>query len=458
METPCKTETPACHAPSSPRPAPWSRPAAQAQSSPFYLRASETLSYDSNLFRVPDKSVLNNAGIHARDGISSTELTVGIDQPYGRQRWLASAGISANVFKNNDQLNNTGYDLLLGLDWQALSRWAGDVRITSTQQLANFENYGAQFIVDTSKNLEQVNGISARARYGLVSLWSLEGTFAHRDVNFSDDLFREPRIPPGPGRLRRRLSAERPADARARRPLHRRAISARREHGSDKYKRDDIDLTANWKVERTVSLRCPHLGHAREPQPAGRARLPRRDGQPRLLNYRPTGKTTLDLRLSRDTGTRGNGAPPRLDPSATAAFLTDARLSDRLDAGVRWEATSKITVLGQASYSHDRYDEQFITGGGAIVTGDSGNTRNFKIGATYQVTRAWLLGCEAGRRSRSTPVFIGGVGYSYDADVASLHGPVDAAVSAGGDATPPSLLRSLHSRRPCAAATRCARG
>lgn len=392
--------------------------AAQAQSSPFYFRASETLSYDSNLFRVPDKSVLTNNNIHPRDGISSTELTVGIDQPYGRQRWLASAGISANVFKNNDQLNNTGYDLLLGLDWQALSRWAGDVRITSTQQLANFENYGAQFIVDTSKNLEQVNGISARARYGLVSLWSLEGTFAHRDVNFSDDLFRDreyrqDQVGFGVG--------YRPSDlltlglaARYTDGQYPHAVST----GPDKYKRDDIDLTANWKVSGLSAfdarISATHENHDL---------LDGRDfrGVTGSLgwNYRPTGKTTLDLRLSRDTGTRGNGAPPQLDPSATAAFLTDARLSDRLDAGVRWEATSKITVLGQASYSHDRYDEQFITGGGAIVTGDSGNTRNFKIGATYQVTRAWLLGCEAGRRSRSTPVFIGGVGYSYDADVAS---------------------------------------
>jgi outer membrane autotransporter barrel domain len=136
-------------------------------------------------------------------------------------------------------------------------------------------------------------------------------------------------------------------------------------------------------------------------------------------NYRPTGKTAFDLRLARDTGTRGNGAPTELDPSVTAAFLTDARLSDRVDAAVRWEATSKITLRGQAGYSHDRFDEQFITGGAAIASGDSGNTRNYLIGVAYQATRAWSLGCEAGRRSRSTPVFIGGVGYSYDADVAS---------------------------------------
>jgi hypothetical protein len=391
---------------------------AGAQTSPFYFRASETLSYDSNVFRVPDKSVLTNQGIHARDGISSTELTVGIDQPYGRQRWLASAGVSANVFKNNDQLNNTGYDLLLGLDWQALSRWAGDVRITSTQQLANFENYGARFIVDTSKNQEQVNALTARAQYGLVSLWSLQGSFAHRDVNFSDDLFadreyRQDQLGFG--------VAYRPSDlltlglaARYTDGQYPHATSS----GPDKYKRDDVDLTATWKASGLSTLdariTATHENHDL---------LDNRDfrGVTGSLgwNYRPTGKTSVDLRLSRDTGTRGNGAPAQLDPNATAAFLTDARLSDRIDAAVRWEATSKITLRAQAGYSHDRYDEQFVSTGATIVNGDSGNTRNYLVGVAYQVTRAWSLGCEAGRRSRSTPVFIGGVGYSYDADVAS---------------------------------------
>jgi hypothetical protein len=390
---------------------------AQAQSNPFYFRASETLSYDSNLFRVPDKALLP-AGIHGRDGISSTELTVGLDQPYGRQRWLASAGVNANVFKNNDQLNNTGYDLLLGLDWQALSRWAGDVRLTSSQQLASFENYGAQFVANTDKNMEQVNTLSARAQYGLVSLWSLEGTFVHRDVNFSNDSFtdreyRQDQLGFGvnyrPSDLLRLGAAVRHTDGQ-----YPHATTT----GPDKYKRDDVDLTATWKASGLSTLdgriSATHENHDL---------IDARDfsGVTGSLgwNYRPTGKTTVDLRLSRDTGTRGNGAPPALDPAATAAYLTDSRLSDRIDANVRWEATSKITLRGAAGYSNDRYDQQFIAPFGTIVTGDTGHTRNFLVGVSYQATRAWTLGCEAGRRSRSTPVFIGGVGYSYDAHVAS---------------------------------------
>ena len=384
---------------------------AQAQSSPFYFRASETLTYDSNVFRLPE-----SLG-ESRDGISSTNLTVGLDQPYGRQRWLASAGVTANVFKNQDQLNNTGYDLLLGLDWSALSRWSGDARIRSTQQLAKFENYGAQFSTDRAKNLERVNSANLRAQYGAAALWVLEGNLAHRDVNFSDSRFddreyRQDQIGLGaayqPSDLLRLGLAARYTDGR-----YPQATLA----GADTYKRDDIDLTANWKASGLSTLdariSATHENHS----------LDTRDFRGVTgsvgWNYRPTGKTAFDLRLARDTGTRGNGAPTELDPSVTAAFLTDARLSDRVDAAVRWEATSKITLRGQAGYSHDRFDEQFITGGAAIASGDSGNTRNYLIGVAYQATRAWSLGCEAGRRSRSTPVFIGGVGYSYDADVAS---------------------------------------
>ena len=386
--------------------------AAQAQSSPFYFRASETLTYDSNVFRVPDSQQ------RSRDGISSTELTVGIDQPYGRQRWLASAGLTANVYKNQDQLNNTGYDLLLGLDWSALSRWGGDVRIESTQQQANFESYGALTNVNRSKNLEQVNSLRARAQYGLVSLWSLEGTFAHRDVNFSDDQFtdretRQDQVGLGvnyqPSDLLRLGVAARYTDGRYPNGTTTQA---------DKYKRDDIDLTATWKASGLSTLDARITATHENHTPIDARDFRGVTGSIGWI-YRPTGKTTLDLRLARDTGTRGNGTPEQIDPSVTSSFLTDARLSDRIDAGVRWEATSKITVRGRASYSHDRFDEQFITSNAAIASGDTGNTRNYLVGVAYQVTRVWSLGCEAGRRSRSTPVFIGNVGYNYDADVAS---------------------------------------
>ena len=56
-----------------------------------------------------------------------------------------------------------------------------------------------------------------------------------------------------------------------------------------------------------------------------------------------------------------------------------------------------------------------MTGGG------TGNTRNYKIGVAYQATRAWSFGCDAGRRSRSTPLVINTVPYSYDADIVNCN-------------------------------------
>jgi hypothetical protein len=392
---------------------------AAAQSNPFYFRASETLTYDSNVFRVPESQG------RSRDGISSTNLTAGIDQPYGRQRWLASAGLTANVYKNQDLLNNTGYDLLLGLDWSALSRWSGDVRIESTQQLADFENYGAQFNVDRRKNLERDNTVNLRAQYGLAALWVLEGSLAHRDVNFSDNAFddreyRQDQVGFG--------AAYQPSDL-LRLGLAARYTDGRYPQGTgtgpDKFKRDDIDLTANWKASglSTIDARISATHENHTP-------LDQRDfrGVTGSIgwNYRPTGKTTIDVRLARDTGTRGNGVPVQIDPTVTASYLTDARLSNRIDAAVRWDATAKITVRARAAYSRDRFDDRFTTnvagqGGIARVNGDSGNTRNYLVGVSYQATRAWSFGCEAGHRARSTPVFIGTTAYNYDADIASCN-------------------------------------
>lgn len=392
---------------------------AQAQSNPFYFRASETLTYDSNVFRVPDGFTLG-PDAHRKDGISSTNLTVGIDQPYGRQRYLASAGVTANVFKNNDNLNNTGYDLLLGMDWSALSRWSGDLRVEATQQLADFENYGSLFTTTPAKNLERDNSASFRAQYGLAALWVLEGSLAYRDVNFSDSLFDDREYRQGQVGFG---AAYQPSDL-LRLGLAARHTDGRYPHasstGEDKFKRDDIDLTANWKASGLSTLdariSATHENHDL---------VDSRDfnGVTGSIgwNYRPTGKTTIDLRLSRDTGTRGNGVPVQIDPTSTASFLTDARLSDRIDAAVRWEATAKITVRGQASYSHDRFDEQFVNPQGGVTGGGTGNTRNYKIGVAYQATRAWSFGCDAGRRSRSTPLVINTVPYSYDADIVNCN-------------------------------------
>ncbi len=369
---------------------------AYAQSNPYILRASQEFTYDSNLFREAP------GGNIRRDGISTTSVGAGIDQHYGRQRYLADANVSYNVYKNNDQLNAVGYDLLLGMDWAAAQRLAGTIRLTSSQVSARFEDFeGAN-----QKNLVRSNAFAATARYGLVGTWSLEGAAGYRNVSYSDERFddRDLRLGYVSAGLRYR-----PHD------LLNLGMRLRYTDGSypdftntlaDDFNRRDLEFFVNWRVTGLSTIDGQiALTSEKHDDFSGRD-FDGTTGSIRWL-YQPTAKSRFTAGLSRDT--RNQGATGE----SLSQVSSDSRLSTRLFGDWRWDATAKVAVTLRGSYSRDRYDF-----GTADETG-KGNTRSYGIGLSYAATRAWTFGCEVTRLSRSADVDRPGVNYNYKANVAS---------------------------------------
>lgn len=390
----------------------------QAQSNPYILRASQSFTYDSNIFRAPP------GGRIRRDVISTTTLGAGIDQPYGRQRYLADAAVNANFYRNNNDYNNTGYNLLLGMDWEALRDWAGDIRLTSSRRLAQFEDFSQEDLAQSRQrdNRQRNDTLAFRARYGLFATWSLDGTAGYRRLSFSEPAF-APRnydvayISGG--------ASYRPSD------LVRLGALIRYSDGeypdtpvtdggvvrtvNNPFNRIDYELNANLRLTglSTIDGRIAFSKEEYDVTP-GRDF----DGATGSIAwiYQPTAKSRFDVRLARDTATRG-------DSDSDGRASSDTQLSTLVSASWRWAATAKISTTANLSYSRDRYDILAFRGTDlAVRTTDAGkgSTRSFGLAATYAYSRALSFDCGIRRLSRSADLnpTATTTNYNYKATVA----------------------------------------
>lgn len=392
---------------------------------PYYVRVSQTLNYDSNLFR--------EAQDEDSDVISSTALTGGFDQRIGRQRLFGSAGVSGNVYRDNDQLDGIGYNLLLGLGWEVGSRLSGNARVRASQNQASFADYGSFTSDRTSKNRERATVLDANAVYGR-GVVGLEVLANHTDISYSESDFssRDRKSdtlgaglrfrPGGPwtfGLTARFTDGEYPETI----DLETGATVA------DDYERRDIDLTVQYQATGR-SILSARISHTDEEHDLVTARD--FDGVTGSVNwfYAVTGKTSVTTSLSRNTGT-GDGsrllfgdpiAPsdplaPAPGQDGTVSFLTDSRRSDSLTVSVDWEATAKIDVNAGLRYSRDRYDTRFVDGA-EEDSNSTGHTRAFTLSANYAITRAWSLGCGLGYFSQDTNISSAFGSSGYDANTA----------------------------------------
>lgn len=410
--------------------------AAQAQLGPYFVRVSERISYDSNVFRVSDGE--------RRDAISLTSLTVGLDQPIGRQRLYASATANYTAYKNNDQLNSPGYNLLAGLNWEAASKLSGELRGNVYQSQASLADYGTTLQNFSGKNVERAAILDFSAQYGGASVLALQAVANHTDIRYSADAFAErerksnmaggglsyrPNIDWVIGTLLRFTKGEYP-----------RGVIVPGGFLSDEYDRRDADLTAAYTLSGITSF-SGRLTYTKEEheQVAGRD-FSGLTGE-LAWAYRPTGKLEFGASLARETGsgtesndplststgtaggtgttgstgtTGTTGTPSSALPGGqTSGYLNDARVTDSLRLRALWNATARIQVLGNVGYSRERYDTLFVAGTVGTVSTERGNTRSLALSARWAVTRVWSLECGAGREERSLD---SGLSTTYDYD------------------------------------------
>ncbi|KNZ30723.1 MAG: hypothetical protein AD742_20530 [Methylibium sp. NZG] len=374
---------------------------------PYSLGVNQAFGHDSNLFRT--------ATAPTPDKYSVTSLLAGIDQPIGRQRFFASGSVKATQYEDIDQLNNTGYAVNAGVDWQTIERLAGGLNLALNQSLARYGASAGQPSL-AKRNLETTQEFAARVQLGLVSVLALQGSLSHRRVGYSAAEFAasEYNQTGASVGLNYRPSGLLSLGAAVRhtRGEYPRLVLANGDAAT--FERNDLDLTATW-VASGLSTVNARVSFGRQTSDG----LTQRDftGTTGSISWAflPTGKLGFNTTLSRDTGAESSFA--NQGGSSISGGGDNSRLTTSLTLTAGYEATAKIRINATLRYSRrNLVDERFVNGVsvGAIEGVDS--LKTLSLGASYEPTRAWLLGCNAVRELRLAE---GGLSNNYAATTAN---------------------------------------
>ena len=97
------------------------------QGSPWYLGASLGHYYTNNVFR-------SNAA-ESSDRLTSLSLLAGVDTRLGRQRLHADGRFNDTRYQDNSRLDNRGYSLDTGLDWETAGNLSGTLDYTDRKSV-----------------------------------------------------------------------------------------------------------------------------------------------------------------------------------------------------------------------------------------------------------------------------------------------------------------------------------
>jgi len=378
----------------------WLAGAAAAQTSPWYIGASQTVTHESNLYRLTDSAAVP-AGVSKSDTLYSTALLAGLDLPVSRQRLYGTASLRASRFKDNDVLDNDGYSLRAGIDWATVNRLSGNVDLSANRSLARF-NSDTEIGLLTRKNIQDSQRLATTVRLGVVTQYTAEASLEHQRTDFSAVEYdsRENRRTTGTLGLRWRPGGSNLFGAGLRHTEGEYPRFGTLPGGgflADKYTRSGLDLIANVEVggasriDTRLTLGRTRYDVADQRDTSGVTGFV-------AWIWRPGAKLQLDTRVTRDIGQdsyfSGN---PFLDGAVdTSRTTTSLRL--RAD----YEATAKIRLNGGLSFSRRDLVRTLPPNAFLPVNarGDD-DTTELTLGATWEPTRSVVLGCDVGHEKRS---------------------------------------------------------
>jgi len=377
---------------------------ARAEDQPFSLSFSENYSHDSNVFRQPDK------GEVSADWISNTGLGLTLDKSYGRQEYRANVSAGHAQYRRNNQLNNNYYDANLGFASEIASDFKLSLNGDSAQSIATFDNGIGN---PNEKNPLHSTTLGGQLQYGLYGRMSLYGGFNHSsqrydiaNVNFPD----------------RRLNTSNIGAQYS--PGGNSSFGIGLRHGTggngyggssssldDKIKRNDLDFSAAWQItgfsvfNSRVSL--THEGHS-DPAVNDSKTVTWQIG----WNYTPTGKLSFNSFMIRDTSNGSTGGQTVFVPSLTVGTtvfgsnefvnspLINNSITNSIGTTANWQATSKIKVTTQLSFS--QIQSHFVDAADSTHN-RSANSHytSYGLSASYDVLRHLNVSCGAQKLSRS---------------------------------------------------------
>jgi hypothetical protein len=345
---------------------------ARAETSPYYIGASQRFTHNSNVF-------LNTDAQAKSDTISSTGVRLGIDQPISRQRLSASFSANANRYSSLSALNNTDYALDTRLDWETVDRLSGNVALSSRASLPT----DAAALSSGLRNLLTVNSASVQANLGGVTMWSFDAGAAVSRASYSEAVYARNNT--------NQLSIN--AGARVT-PASGLTLRAGLRHANVSYpnasndvRRNDLDFSAIVNPGG-ASVFNGRLSLTREHQSFADRSLSNWTGA-LGWNWKPTGRLSTNLSLSRDTS---NGSYDFTTGTINIGS-SNSTIATTLGLTTQWEVTSKIAMVGNLSHARRSLDNALTIGSGVLPSSASDSTNSLGLSVQYAVLRNVDLGC-----------------------------------------------------------------
>ncbi|MEY4909551.1 MAG: hypothetical protein RL260_3269 [Pseudomonadota bacterium] len=345
---------------------------ARAETSPYYIGVSQRFTHNSNVFLAPD-------AVAKSDMISSTGVRLGIDQPVSRQRVSASFSANANRYSSLSTLNNTDYTLDTRLDWETVDRLSGNVALSSRQSLPT----DAAALATGLRNLLSVNSASVQANLGQVTMWSFDAGAAVSRAHYSEAVYARNntnqmsinagvRVTPASGlTLRTGL----------------RHANVSYPNASNDVRRNDLDLSAIVSPGG-ASVFNGRVSLTREHQTLADRNVSSWTGA-LGWNWKPTGKLSTNLSLSRDTS---NGSYDFTTGTINIGS-SNSTIATTIGLTTQWEVTSKIAMSGNLSHARRSLDNSLTIGAGVLPSSASDSTNSLGLSVQYAVLRNVDLGC-----------------------------------------------------------------
>ena len=378
------------------------QPAAAFWNDRIELFASETVTWDSNVFRISDRvdpQGVIGAGSRS-DRVLVHTLGASFDVPVSLQRFTGGYTWYATRYDRFDQLDFNGHTARADWLWALTSRLTGDLGGSDSKALANFATFtGATRDLVTSREAH------ARANFALTPSWLLHAGVLGAERRHDDPARRVNDVRSTTGELR--LSYVTAQDNRL-------GVSYRREEGkSPEETLVQGTLFDNGYRQNSVGVvgRYQATGNSRFD---GRIDYVRREydqfterdySGPTFRvshNWTPTGKTSVVTTVMREIA-------PLDDIQTTFVLLTGVSVKPR------WDVTDKIAVQGSLEYSRWEYQA-----GRTVGTNYSHRVRSGGVSVAYRPFRTVLLQAGILREVRTSTL----ANADYEVNVASLEARV----------------------------------
>lgn len=357
--------------------------AAQADPNPYYIGASTSVGYDSNVLRLP-KAV--------GDTTYSYGLVGGVDQTIGRQRLYANGSVRDVRFVDLKRLDYTSYNAVAGVDWQTLYDLSGTLSYSTAQSLYNYG--GTSTILSKAKNVENRDEIIAKGRWGASSLLSLETSYTHRKLTYSDPAYRSNALDQDGWSVGLTYKP---------RALLTLGTAFRYTQGKYQLSRDfdryDVDLTGTW-VPTGLSSLTARLSYGNRKSRNGISELDFKGTTGQLSwVYQPTGKLRFTTAFSHDSGAESGFF--NVNGQQLSGIGDNSRLTNTMTLNSTYSLTAKIQINAGLLVSNRSLKTGSLDGEDTL--------RTASLGASYAILRNASLVCSVRRENRSAS----GVG-SYD--------------------------------------------